>query len=190
MSKKIEMTKRETEFFNEMKKLSKIANQRIVRLERLTNVKEPFAVKQLADKLSTDTLKAWTEKGRVGVKKGLSELQMKAIIKATNEFLSKNSISTQRQAKAYQEKESVKARKKLSIQQAQTEYQLKKNYKWIYDYMTPSEYWGGFVKEAKDSSWNKEKFTDEILSYITNATIDDELIRDIEHLYDYSMEGV
>ena len=51
----MEMTKRETELFNEMKKLSKRANQRIVRLERLTNVKEPFAVKQLADKLSADT---------------------------------------------------------------------------------------------------------------------------------------
>lgn len=190
MAKKIEMTKKEQELFNEMKKLSKRANQRIVRLERLTNVKEPFAVKQLADKLSADTLKVWTEKGRVGVKKGLTELQMKAIIKATNEFLSKNSISTQTQAKAYMKKLSLKAGKKLSIKQAQTEYQLKKNYEWIYDYMTPSEYWGGFVKEVKDSNWNKEKFTDEILSYITNVTIDDKLIRDIEHLYDYSMEGV
>lgn len=190
MSKKIEMTKREQELFNEMKKLSKRANQRIVRLERLTNVKEPFAVKQLADKLSADTLKVWTEKGRVGAKKGLTELQMKAIIKATNEFLSKNSISTQAQAKAYQEKVSLKAGKKLTIEQAETEYQLKKNYEWIYEYMTPSEYWGGFVKEAKDSRWNREEFTDELLSYITNATIDDELISDIEHLYDYSMEGV
>lgn len=186
----MEMTKRETELFNEMKKLSKRANQRIVRLERLTNVKEPFAVKQLADKLSTDTLKVWTEKGRVGVKKGLTELQMKAIIKATNEFLSKNSVSTQAQVKAYQEKVSLKAGKKLSIKQAETEYQLKKNYEWIYDYMTPSEYWGGFVKEAKERHWEKEKFTDELISYMGNATIDDELIRDVEHLYDYSMEGV
>lgn len=39
--------------FNELKKLSKTANQRILRLERLTGEKETFAVKQLTDYLST-----------------------------------------------------------------------------------------------------------------------------------------
>lgn len=190
MSKKIEMTKKEAELFNEMKKLSKRANQRIVRLEQLTNVKEPFAVKQLADKLSADTLKVWTEKGRVGVKKGLTELQMKAIIKATNEFLSKNSISTQAQAKAYQAKVSRQVGKKVSFKQAGAVFQARKNYTWIYEYMTPSEFWGAFVPEARRKGWNKEKFTEELMVYITDRTLDEELQKDIYDLYDYVMEGV
>lgn len=190
MSKKIEMTKRETELFNEMKKLSKRANQRIVRLEQLTNVKEPFAVKQLADKLSAETLKAWTEKGRVGTKKSFTELQMKAIIKATRVFLSENTISTERQAKAYQKKLSSKIDKPVSFKQAHAEYQAKKNYTWIYQYMTPSEFWGGFVKEAKERGWDKEEFTKQLMSYITDRTLDEELRKDIEDLYEYAMEGL
>ena len=56
------MTPYEASLFLEMKKLSKRANQRIVRLERLTKTKDPFAVKQLKDKLSSDIVNTWTEK--------------------------------------------------------------------------------------------------------------------------------
>lgn len=84
---KREMTPYEASIFSEMKKLSKRANQRILRLERLTGANEPFATKQLADYLSSNLLNVWTRKGRVGVKSDLSVLQMKSVIKATKQFL-------------------------------------------------------------------------------------------------------
>ena len=62
MSRKIEMTPQQASLFSEMKKLSKQANQRIVRLERYAETNEPFATKQLADYLSSSTLNAWTSK--------------------------------------------------------------------------------------------------------------------------------
>ena len=82
--------------FNELKKLSKRANQRIVRLERLTGVKEGFATKQLADYLSSEQVQGWTKKGRVRVAKSMTETQMIAVIKATKNFLEDVSNSTQK----------------------------------------------------------------------------------------------
>ena len=86
------------ELFRELKKLSKRANQRILRLERLTGLKEPFATKQLMDYLSVED--AVSKKGRVRVTMKFNENQMINIIKATKEFLSDDSISRVSQAKA------------------------------------------------------------------------------------------
>lgn len=62
MSRKIEMTPQQVSLFNQLKKLSKQANQRIVRLERYAETTEPFAVKQLADYMSSSKIDLWTKK--------------------------------------------------------------------------------------------------------------------------------
>ena len=62
MSRKIEMTPQQVSLFNQLKKLSKQANQRILRLERYAETTEPFAVKQLADYMSSSKLELWTKK--------------------------------------------------------------------------------------------------------------------------------
>lgn len=62
MSRKIEMTPQQASLFNQLKKLSKQANQRILRLERYAETSEPFAVKQLADYMSSSKLELWTKK--------------------------------------------------------------------------------------------------------------------------------
>ena len=62
MANKINLTPYEASLFAEMKKLSKRANQRIVRLERETRVKDSFAIKQLKDYLSSNAVQTWTEK--------------------------------------------------------------------------------------------------------------------------------
>lgn len=69
MSKKIEMTPQQASLFNQLKKLSKQANQRILRLERYAETSEPFAVKQLADYLSSSKLELWTKKRKSRNKK-------------------------------------------------------------------------------------------------------------------------
>ena len=91
---KKELTREEQELFNELKKLSKRANQRIVRLEREFS-KDTWATKYLKEKLATEPLQAWTISGRVKVNKSMTVTQMKATIKATKEFLN-SSISTKR----------------------------------------------------------------------------------------------
>lgn len=69
MSRKIEMTPQQASLFNQLKKLSKQANQRILRLERYAQTSEPFAVKQLADYLSSSKLELWTKKRKSRNKK-------------------------------------------------------------------------------------------------------------------------
>ena len=91
---KKELTSEEQELFTELKKLSKRANQRIVRLEREFG-KDTWATKYLKEKLATEPLQAWTISGRVKVNKSMTVTQMKATIKATKEFLNSN-ISTRR----------------------------------------------------------------------------------------------
>lgn len=94
MPSKKELTREEQELFNELKKLSKRANQRIVRLERRFG-KDTWATKYLKDKLATEPLLAWTRSGRVRVNKSMTITQMTGTIKATKEFL-KSGTSTAR----------------------------------------------------------------------------------------------
>lgn len=184
------MTNYEKVLYSEMKQMAKRANQRILRLERLSNITAPFSAKQLEAKLSADTLNAWTKTGRVSVKKGLTPLQMKAINKALRQFLSPNSISTEKQAKEYTAKISQKAGKKLSLKQASTYYSKKIDYEWIYQYIPESDFWA-IANEGKKEKWNEEKFSDELLTIIqAQRGIDNELLNDIKSLYDYVMEGV
>lgn len=99
---KKELTQEEQELFNELKKLSKRANQRIVRLEREFG-KDTWATKYLKEKLATEPLQAWTISGRVKVNKSMTVTQMKATIKETKKFLN-SSISTKRGIKKAKQK--------------------------------------------------------------------------------------
>ena len=91
---RIELSKEQASLFNELKKLSKRANQRIVRLEREFG-KDTWATRELKDKLEVEPLQAWTRSGRVKVNKSMTETQMKATIKEVNKFLNK-ATSTKR----------------------------------------------------------------------------------------------
>ena len=108
---KKELTREEQELFTELKKLSKRANQRIVRLERAFG-KDTWATKYLKEKLEAEPLQAWTISGRVRVNKSMTVTQMKATIKATKEFLN-SSISTRR---------GIKKAKLKAIQTLKTRY--------------------------------------------------------------------
>lgn len=99
---KKELTREEQELFSELKKLSKRANQRIVRLEREFG-KDTWATKYLKKKLATEPLQAWSISGRVKANKSMTVTQMKATIKATKEFLN-SSISTKRGVKKAKQK--------------------------------------------------------------------------------------
>lgn len=108
---RIELTQEERELFTELKKLSKRANQRILRLEREFG-RDTWATKYLKEKLTTEPLQAWTKSGRVKASKKMTIHQMRDTIKATNEFLN-SSIST---------KSGIKKAKQKAIQTLKTRF--------------------------------------------------------------------
>lgn len=112
---KIELTKEQTLLYNELKKLSKTANQRILTLERSFK-DEPLATKYLREKLQVEPLQAWSKKGRVRVSKKMTAEQMKATIKATKDYL-KNPMSTRRGIKKARSKaiETIKDRYNVDV---------------------------------------------------------------------------
>ena len=129
MARKIEMTAEQSRLYTELKKLSKRANQRIVRLEREFGT-ENLAIRNLRDKLAIEPLQAWTFKGRVKVNKSMTEIQMKATIKATNQFLN-SKLSTRTGIKKAKKKaiETLRVRfstdvKELTTQEAEVLYNI------------------------------------------------------------------
>ena len=112
MPKAKEMTKEEQALYNELKKLGKRANQRIVRLERAFG-KDTWATRDLKDKLSIEPLQAWTKSGRVKYNKSMTEAQMKATIKAIQRFLDKPT-STRRGIKKARKKATDTIRRQFS----------------------------------------------------------------------------
>lgn len=188
MTQKREMTPYEASLFVEMKKLSKRANQRIVRLERETGLQESFATKQLADYLSTDKLNAWTEKGRVTAKTSLSAKQMKDVIKATKKFLNQET-SRVAGVKAYQKRYEEKTGLKLTKERLNALFQSERNYTWIYEYFGASEKSAGGIfwdweREHKNDDF--ETWLDNIRVYLYERTLDEKLYNDLLALYEYA----
>lgn len=176
----------EASLFNEMKKLAKRANQRILRLERLTGKTGTFDTKQLYDYLDIDKLQAITPKGRVAVRKSFTPFQTENIIKVLNDFL--EGVSTVSKVKELTKKYSKEAGVDLDYEQANTYYQAQKTYTWIYQYMTPSEFWTLAMVCVKEG-WSEEKFIDNIMVYIYDRTLDEYLRMDLINLYNYIQGG-
>lgn len=184
MAKKIEMSKEEQILYNQLQKLAKQANQRLVRIERLTGEKGTFASKQLYDYLGISELDAITPSSRIRVSKKYNIGQLKAIKKATEQFLEQD-VSKVSGVKKLTKEYSEQAEKPISYKQADVLYKSGKNYTWIYEYIPKSEFWDT-VKVAKNEGWDKETFIDHLKS-LNSALVDEELKTDLEALYIYVM---
>ena len=172
----------DNKLFNELKKLSKQANQRIVRLEKLTGQKESFATKQLIDYLSSEPVSGITKQGRIRASKSMSDTQMINTIKATKQFL-ESSSSTEKGVKQILKEYETKAEKPISFKQANILYQSGKSYEWIYEDIPKSDFWS-FVQKANESNWSKETFIEQIQNYMSRE-IDTQVLLDLEALYYY-----
>ena len=177
-----EMSSEEKELYDELRLLIKRANQRILSIERLTEKKETFAVKQLIDYLSSSTINGVTARGRIAYRSDTTLMQKQAIKKAVEEFLNQ-SESTVRGIKQYTAKISKLAGKKLNYRMASTYYQVTNDLSWLYDTnLTPSIFWRDFAGEVNNRS--KESWVELVIDYKTNVT-DRTLQRNLEYLYDY-----
>lgn len=170
----------ENKLFNELKKLAKRANQRILRLERLTGIKESFATKQLIDYLSSEPLKAITKSGRVKASKKMSETQMIATIKATKNFLA-SPLSKVKSVKEYKKQVEKSIGVDLSYSDVSTMYQAIELWDWAEDNYG-SDFWTDLVpkifKQSKDS-WVSE------LSSMAEETNDETVRNKLKVIYDY-----
>ena len=188
MPKKIELDTEQQKLFNELKKLSKRANQRIVRLEREFG-KDTWATKKLKSRLASDTLQAWTKKGRVKASKRMSEMQMRATIKATKQFLA-SKTSTRKGIKQIRKTTISRIavslgteEENLTNEEAETLYNmLTDDYMTdIMQYIPASDFWR-LIEDSKESKDNEEDFIDRISNYILVGN-DSNLVEKLTAIY-------
>lgn len=183
MAKKIELNEKQQELYAELKKLSKRANQRLVRLEREFG-KDTWASKKLRNRLESNPIQAWTSSGRVKVNKSMTVTQMRAVIKATEQFLASKTSTVSGVKKVKKTTISGLAKSlgtdgdTLTNDEAEALYDmLSDDYVTdIMKYIPASEFWS-LVQDAKEQHDSQEQFVNRIKDYIDFGNDKDMIIK-------------
>lgn len=174
------MNSEENKLYNDLKKLVKRANQRILRLERLTGEKDSFSSKQLFDYLSSEKLKAVTKTNRIKTENFNLE-QMEAIKNAVENFLDKDSLSTVSNIKKYKAKAEKAIGTKVSFKDLSAIYKARDLWKWS-DEQYGSAFWTDFAPRILDQ--NKNEWIEFAKLYSQEGN-DLELQGKLSQIYDY-----
>lgn len=177
---KKEMTTEEKELYNDLKMLVKRANQRLVRLERLTGEKDSFSAKQLFDYLSSEKLKAVTKSNRIKINNFNLE-QMQAIKNAVENFLDKDSLSTVSNIKKYKAKVEKAIGTEVSFKDLSAIYKARDLWKWTEE-QYGSAFWTDFAPRILEQSKNEWIEFAKLYSQEGN---DLELQGKLSQIYDY-----
>ena len=177
---KKEMTTEEKELYNDLKMLVKRANQRLVRLERLTAEKDSFSAKQLFDYLSSEKLKAVTKTNRIKTENFNLE-QMDAIKSAVENFLDKDSLSTVSNIKKYKAKVEKAIGTEVSFKDLSVIYKARDLWKWT-DEQYGSAFWTDFAPRILEQ--NKNEWIEFAKLYSQEGN-DLELQGKLSQIYDY-----
>lgn len=189
--KKIEMTKEEEKLYNEVLKLAKRANQRILSIERFTGLKDKFATKRLKKYLEMEKLNAWTKNSRVRVNKSMTGLQLMVIEERLNKFLNQEQTSTIRGIKEFKRKqiESIKNRYNkegidISWKDASRFFEIfETDDSFILNYMTASEF-EAVNMEAIERKVKEPTYVD-MLEQVANVSFMDlDLMENVKILYE------
>lgn len=175
----IEYTNDEKKLYTLLEKEVKKANSRITKLEKL-GIKDGFALKQLRDYLNIDGVQALTKTGKISLRGGYNLTQLLAIQRATQNFL--DDVSTLNEINQLKNQYEKILGKKLNLKQVNTLYRARKDYSWIYEYITPSEFWSVWAPLAKQL--DMDSWVEELLLRIDNFN-DVELKEDLKALYIY-----
>ena len=172
----------ENELQQEVKKLVKRANQRILMLERKIK-SDTIQVENLRNKLDTEYVKGWTKKGRIKFNKNLSEWQLQAIKKATSDFL-KEGTTIREYKKEFEEK-----KKELGVGEEFTYedyYYLQQGeldlYAWITRHIPPSKF-DHILEYAIEKDYTQASFVDLIIKMSETLTNDEDTVKKIKQLY-------
>ena len=173
------LTPEEQNLYNELKKLSKRANQRLVSLERLTGANETFASKKLFDYLSAEKLQAITKKGRVKIT-GFNIEQMEAIKVAVEDFL-ESGYSKVREIKEYKSKVEKAIGISLSFKDLSEVYRAKDMWKWT-DEQFGSAFWVDFAPQIFNE--NKNDWINFVKLYVQDGN-DKDVKQQLTKIYNY-----
>ena len=182
-----------TKDFEKLKRDVANANKRIRNIESRYG-EDSWAINQLYTKLKDNQLvNGINKQGLIRVNKTMSNVQLKAIEKATNEFMaSKTSKLTGIKTTIKDVKNSLRATygdmgNKLSNKEINTLYDLveDKNKRSITEQIGASEVWASLV-QAKEQGLSKNKF-EELISKRSNVDLNDldakEFLEDIYNNY-------
>ena len=172
MSKK-QLTPEQQQLHNELKLLVKRANQRLVRLEREFGV-DSWATKKLKSRLSTEKLRAFSVNNRILLNKSMSITQLRAVKKATEQFLN-SKTSTIKGIKSIK-KETIKSLKEtfeneneviLEDDEIESLYSILEDndYNSISSFLPPSDIWV-IINEARTEHYNQDTFLNKVEKYI------------------------
>lgn len=188
---KEEISQEQKELYEELKKLAKRANQRIVRLEREFG-KDKWAVKNLRDRLDTQKLNAWTKTGRIKYNKSMSITELRAVIKATKQFLN-SQTSTKRGIEQVRKKQIESLRislstdeKEFTFEEAETFYRLFEDTDYTFfirKYDIPASAFNDIIQEAKEYNNTFDDFLENLEIYITIGN-DKELLTRAQAIYE------
>lgn len=183
-----ELTKEQQQLYTELKKLVKRANQRLVRLERSFGI-NTWAFKKLMNRLSAEPILAWSKNNRILLNKSMNITKMKAILKATNQFLN-SKTSTVRGIKKIK-KTTIKSiatsigidDEELSFEEAESLYNIfeDKDTLQLVNYIGASET-RDFIQEAKEVNMSENEFLKTIELYL-NYGNDKEMLQTIKNVY-------
>ena len=174
------MTTEEKELYNDLKMLVKRANQRLVRLERLTGEKGSFSAKQLFDYLSSEKLKAVTKTNRIKTENFNLE-QMEAIKSAVENFLDKDSLSTVSNIKKYKAKVEKAIGTEVSFKDLSAIYKARDLWKWSEE-QYGSAFWTDFAPRILEQ--NKNEWIEFAKTYSQEGN-DLEIKQKLTEIYDY-----
>lgn len=177
---KKEMTTEEKELYNDLKMLVKRANQRLVRIERLTDEKDSFYAKQLFDYLSSEKLKAVTKTNRIKIDNFNLE-QMEAIKNAVENFLDKDSLSTVSNIKKYKAKVEKAIGTEVSFKDLSVIYKARDLWKWTEE-QYGSAFWTDFAPRILEQ--NKNEWIEFAKTYSQEGN-DLEIKQKLTEIYDY-----
>lgn len=175
------------ELYQELRKLSKMANQRILRLEREFG-RETYAIQNLRNKLDNKLVNAWTESGRVRYNKSMSEAQMKATIRALEKF----QYSIQSRVKGanavadFRRKQVAKAfnmdEREIDRGDIEIFYKINEEKKsMLLEKINPSKFMA-VRQEAKEMNKTFDDFLKD-LDQIKKISNDEDLVKDAKRLY-------
>lgn len=174
----------------ELKKLGRIANKKLLILEREFGKENMFASKLLKSRLDTDKIKGWTRGGRVRTSISDKNItQVKAEIKAIKEF-NESKTSTPEGIKEVKAKiiagmkksaQKIQGKKRISMRHVNTFYEMIESKSWIFQYIPESEFWN-MVNEAKSEKRSPEWWVESIGEYIHYGN-DRDLMKKVLELY-------
>lgn len=183
-------TKERAKLIADTRKLVSDANRRLKGLNQ-AGYKGTWASKKLADRLDTKILNAWNKQGKIKLNKTLTNTQLKAIQKATQQFMTSQTSKVSGIKKVKESTlDSLRATLSEDIEldemDVESAYEMLSNKDFDYfnnaDRVGASTMWA-LIEDAKEYNQNEDTFISRLLN-MYNSSNDLDAIERAKRLYD------